>query len=486
MSAKFGAAEDSELLRFIRPRASAFRLSCGMLGIGVGLAEGAAIVLAGTAAPFVYGVTGKDGGPLDAGFGVGLLAGILHAWVAYSIGLYRLNVLADPVASMRRHVGGCCIVLLCVTGLFFGLKAGAAYSRGTLAVFAAMLPVVCGTMRLAIAPLTGRLLAWRAIEGRPVFLFGEAKEVESLTARYLLEHFGLREAGRLVVDAECGDEVSGVLEAKVMEATRLAREAGAQSFLVAADWQRAVDLQVVERGLRASPLPVRLLPNAVLRSVIDRGPIEQDRSRHLVVLQRAPMGLAERASKRAFDLAVAAVTLAAVLPLLALVAAAIMIDSPGPVLFRQRRSGFDQRHFTILKFRTMSNTHGDSAVVQAVPGDRRVTRVGRMLRRSSIDELPQLVNVLKGEMSLVGPRPHALAHDQQYRALIGDYAMRHHVRPGLTGWAQVNGERGETARTERMARRVGLDLWYIRHWSLLLDVQILGRTVVEVLSLNAY
>lgn len=400
MSVKFGTAEGSELLRFAWPKASAFRLSCGMLGMAVGLAEGAAIVLAGVAAPLLYGITGNDGGPLDAAFGVGLLAGVLHAWTAYSLGLYRLNVLADPVPSMRRHVRACCIVLLCVTGLFFGLKTGAAYSRGTLAVFAATLPAVCSSMRLAIAPLVRHLLARRAITGRPVFLFGEAKELEGLTAGYLLEHFGLREAGRLMVDAECTDAASGALDAKVAEATRLAREAGARSFLVAAGWQRALDLQVIERGLRASPLPVHLMPNAVLRSVIDRGSVEQDRARHLVVLQRAPMGLAERASKRATDVVVAAVTLAAVLPLLALVAVAIKIDSPGPVLFRQRRSGFDQRHFTILKFRTMASADEKSTVVQAVRGDLRVTRVGRMLRRSSIDELPQLVNVLKGEMSL--------------------------------------------------------------------------------------
>ena len=188
---------------------------------------------------------------------------------------------------------------------------------------------------------------------------------------------------------------------------------------------------------------------------------------------------------RLFDLIGATFALLALMPVMIAAAVAIKIDSPGPVLFRQRRSGFDQSAFTILKFRTM-RVDDSERVVQARRGDRRVTTVGSLLRRSSLDELPQLVNVLRGEMSLVGPRPHALCHDQQYRGLIGNYGLRHSVKPGMTGWAQVNGLRGETADLRHMAARVESDLWYIEHRSLLLDLRILGRTTLELLKFDAY
>ena len=135
----------------------------------------------------------------------------------------------------------------------------------------------------------------------------------------------------------------------------------------------------------------------------------------------------------------------------------------------------------------MTVTEDDDKIVQATRFDERVTRVGRILRQSSLDELPQLFNVLKGEMSLVGPRPHALSHDSKYSELLADYAFRHHVKPGITGWAQVNGFRGETPQLEKMQRRVQLDLWYINNWSLLRDLKIILQTCFEVIrSRNAY
>ena len=168
-------------------------------------------------------------------------------------------------------------------------------------------------------------------------------------------------------------------------------------------------------------------------------------------------------------------------------ALAIKLDSSGPVIFRQRRSGFNGRHFQILKFRTMRVLEDGETIVQARPNDSRVTRVGHWLRRTSIDELPQLFNVLRGQMSIVGPRPHALAHDDQFDKLIGNYAYRHHVKPGLTGWAQVNGYRGQTRTVADIEDRVRLDLWYIDNWTLKIDFKIIFMTVIEVMrGENAY
>jgi putative colanic acid biosynthesis UDP-glucose lipid carrier transferase len=170
-----------------------------------------------------------------------------------------------------------------------------------------------------------------------------------------------------------------------------------------------------------------------------------------------------------------------------MVAVLIRLDSPGPVLFRQHRLGFNGRGFKICKFRTMSTLEDGFSAVQARPVDDRVTRVGRWLRKTSIDELPQLFNVLGGSMSLVGPRPHAVAHDNHFDKLVRNYAFRQRVKPGLTGWAQIHGYRGPTPTTEHIERRVDYDLWYIDNWRLGLDFVILLQTPFEVLrGRNAY
>jgi lipopolysaccharide/colanic/teichoic acid biosynthesis glycosyltransferase len=175
------------------------------------------------------------------------------------------------------------------------------------------------------------------------------------------------------------------------------------------------------------------------------------------------------------------------MPLLALAALAIRFDSPGRVLFRQTRHGFNGKPFKILKFRTMSVLEDGDVVRQASRFDGRVTRLGAWLQKMSIDELPQLVNVLKGDMSLVGPRPHAVAHDSHFDKLIGNYAFRHHMKPGITGWAQVHGYRGDTSTLAAMENRVKLDIWYIDNWGILLDLRIMARTLSEIVrARNAY
>ncbi|MGH6888047.1 MAG: exopolysaccharide biosynthesis polyprenyl glycosylphosphotransferase [Rhizomicrobium sp.] len=189
----------------------------------------------------------------------------------------------------------------------------------------------------------------------------------------------------------------------------------------------------------------------------------------------------QRIAKRTIDLAGASVLLVLLAPLLFVLCIAIRIDSPGPAMFRQRRLGRDGRPFRILKLRTLSVIEDGSAIRQVTKNDPRVTRLGRILRRFSIDELPQLVNVVRGDMSLVGPRPHALAHDRDYAALIPEYTLRQSVRPGITGWAQIHGCRGETATPEEMRRRVRLDLWYLAHAGLRLDLGILFATPRVVL-----
>ena len=183
--------------------------------------------------------------------------------------------------------------------------------------------------------------------------------------------------------------------------------------------------------------------------------------------------------KRAEDIVLASFALALFALPMVVITLAIRWDSPGPVFFRQRRYGLDGREIRVWKFRTMTVCEDGDRVPQARRDDPRVTRVGRWLRRTSLDELPQLFNVLKGEMSLVGPRPHAVAHNEQYRRLVRGYMLRYKVPPGMTGWAQVNGWRGETDTLDKMAKRVEHDLYYIQNWSLWLDLKILALTLVR-------
>jgi len=203
-------------------------------------------------------------------------------------------------------------------------------------------------------------------------------------------------------------------------------------------------------------------------------PVPQDAAR------RAAVPMAGNGAKRLLDIALSCSAIVFLAPLFLLLALLIRLESSGPVIFRQHRRGLNGRPFMILKFRSMRVMENGSDVRQAQRHDDRVTRVGFVMRATSLDELPQLFNVLKGEMSLVGPRPHAMAHDDHYERLIEGYSLRQSVKPGLTGWAQVNGYRGETPELDLMVSRVQHDLWYVRNRSFWLDLRILFRTVGEL------
>ncbi|SFW20932.1 putative colanic acid biosysnthesis UDP-glucose lipid carrier transferase, partial [Nitrosovibrio sp. Nv17] len=180
--------------------------------------------------------------------------------------------------------------------------------------------------------------------------------------------------------------------------------------------------------------------------------------------------------KRASDIVLSLLILALISPLLLLVALAVKLDSPGPVIFKQRRYGLDGEEILVYKFRSMRVCEDGETIRQASREDSRITRVGAFLRKSSLDELPQFINVLQGRMSIVGPRPHAVAHNETYRNLIKGYMIRHKVKPGITGWAQVNGYRGETRTLDKMQARIDHDLDYLRNWSLKLDLHIILKT----------
>lgn len=205
-------------------------------------------------------------------------------------------------------------------------------------------------------------------------------------------------------------------------------------------------------------------------------------------LSITPMDGGARIVKRAEDIIIGGLIFVMILPLCAVIALAIRLTSPGPVLFKQYRMGINGKHFKVYKFRSMvEHQESSGQVTQATKGDARITPLGAFLRRTSLDELPQFYNVLQGRMSIVGPRPHALAHNEYYKDLVESYMQRHQVKPGITGWAQVNGLRGETDTLEKMQARVEHDLWYIDNWSLWLDLKIIFLTVLKgFVNPNAY
>jgi putative colanic acid biosynthesis UDP-glucose lipid carrier transferase len=283
-------------------------------------------------------------------------------------------------------------------------------------------------------------------------------------------------------DSIVGHKVRGSVD----DLVRFVRKYPVDEVLVAVPWKSTGYLMDLMKKLKVLPNDVKLCPEYVGSSLPVRGVQPVAGIPMLSMLER-PLSGWNLVLKNAEDRLVGALLLLALSPLLALIALAIKLDSPGPAFFRQRRYGFNNNAIVVWKFRTMRHEVENEAVVpQATRNDPRVTAVGRILRRTSLDELPQIFNVMRGEMSLVGPRPHAVAHNEQYATVIDDYLSRHRVKPGITGWAQVNGLRGETDTQEKMRQRVQHDLYYIDNWSFWFDLKILALTPFAAMNRNAY
>jgi len=417
---------------------------------------------------------------ISALLGVGINSGLLFVLISAVRGAYRTRAFLSTKINANGIVSAWIAVLLIVTALLFLLKVGSHYSRGSVIVFGLFgLPLLLGTRALVCKGLT-RWVMTGVLSGPRCILIGDHEELHELSALEALQYFGIREVGRfefsLMAENDCDPHV-------VDTAIAAARRMNAKQIVLALTWVDTRRRDILIKMLRILPLPVLLAPDRWARRVFSQAGTELT----LFELRRAPLSKLELAAKRTLDLMSAGAGLVTLLPLLAIVSLAIKLDSRGPVIFRQSRRGFNGREFMIWKFRTMTVVENGTVIHQAKPNDERVTRVGRLLRVTSIDELPQLVNVLRGEMSLVGPRPHALAHDDEYGGAIGKYAFRHHVKPGITGWAQVNGFRGETSELDLMKKRIDLDLWYIDNWSFWLDLWIIVRTCFEIVrGRNAY
>ena len=418
--------------------------------------------------------------------GLGLVSGLVFLVCSRGWGLYRLPSLLAPQRLLPRLAAATALGALAVISLLFLLKTGAEYSRGSVLIFALLSPLFVVAERTVLAKALARAIDADIIRGKRVVLIGERGELDRLTSEETFR-FGLDEVGRFALSLPTAcDELTPDDKSIVLAALQFGRKHKAMEYALIMPWSRDRALTEVLELLRLSPRAIRLYPDHKTRDILLQKR-ESDFDPYLSVEVRPePLSRLERSAKRGFDVVVSLCALIMLSPVLAVAALLIKLDSPGPVIFRQTRWGFDDREFKILKFRTMTVVEDGGKIVQAQRDDKRVTAVGRVLRRTSIDELPQLINVLRGEMSIVGPRPHAVAHDVEYGELIAEYALRRHVKPGLTGLAQVQGLRGETKTPKHMEMRVQKDLWYISNWSFWLDIRIAIQTIVALAVNEAY
>ncbi|WP_286717884.1 exopolysaccharide biosynthesis polyprenyl glycosylphosphotransferase [Devosia sp. 63-57] len=336
-------------------------------------------------------------------------------------------------------------------------------------------PVVV-VMRSLVQSVLSQQISQGELRFQKIALIGERELVLDFLLQSDLWRHGHELTNTLYLEDAMRD--GAVAAENVAAFARAALQQGVRYIVITGDIAHINDLDGLISDLKRFSLNVVYAPAIQKNRIefLDVVPIGPNRTLRVL---RKPLSDGAVLLKRALDIVGAGVGLLALAPLLMITAALIRLDSPGPVIFRQMRRGFNGQPFSIMKFRTMTVTESGFAMTQATRDDARITRIGRFLRATSVDELPQLFNVLRGDMSLVGPRPHAISHDDELSAQLAQYAHRQRIKPGITGWAQVNGYRGETATMAQMQGRTDYDLYYIDNYSPFLDLWIILLTIVS-------
>lgn len=443
------------------------------------LGQAAAVIFAGGAAKVLY---------LELALGqphefwqyltlASVFAITLHC-VYKRMGLQSIDALMNPTIDFGRVWGGLCIAFMGLLGGMYMLKITEDYSRGWFLAWFAISAVGVVVVRWSVRRVLHQLMAREVIKSR-IAVLGTRDCVDAL--RRELEKSPLPYG---VVDGFILSDVAegtGDADQEVLRQLVAAMQNGVFAKVVIA--LPAVEKARIRQALRRlAPFAPEILMRTDLLS--SPAPIHEAKligGVRVDVISPIPASEAYRLEKRLFDVVVAVIALVLLAPLFVVVALAIKLDSSGPVFFRQRRYGRNSRVFRIFKFRTMTVADDGDRIIQAQRDDLRVTRVGRFLRATSIDELPQILNVLLGQMSIVGPRPHALVHEDQFDDNFDLFSRRRRVLPGITGWAQVNGERGETRTLDDVERRMNYDLYYMDNWSIWFDLEIIARTFTTVL-----
>jgi Undecaprenyl-phosphate glucose phosphotransferase len=421
---------------------------------------------------------------------VGALSAAIFVILNVFRGEYSLPNFFAFKPHLRRTIKLWNVTFICLLAVGFLAQTTVVYSRGWIVVF--YLSTACVLLALRYLFVQATIHGSRAglIFAQRIFLVGTGKHVGDFMARYEPQRLGVNVVGcHFLTPVEPGAPAQVQREAfagDIDAAVNGARSVEPDAIFLVMPWSATDAISRCAESFQSLPVEIHLGPEQVLDRFEN---IQLSKIGPMASLQltRLPLSRLERFEKRAFDLISAGAALLLLTPVLIIVAIMIKLDSAGPVFFLQHRYGFNQKPFRIIKFRTMRTLEDGDLIPQAKRDDPRVTKIGAWLRRWNIDEIPQLFNVLKGDMSLVGPRPHALSHNHEYERRIALYARRHNVKPGITGWAQIHGFRGETDSDDKMAARVEFDLYYIDNWSLWLDLQILIRTVFSPSSYrNAY
>ena len=404
-------------------------------------------------------------------------SGLFIAILFLGANLLRRDYVIQNYLTLKGHAerAGSAWIIAFAAALTLGFltKTSAIFSRGATAIlFVAGFALLILCRNALVRHMRVKAEAGE-LTSRTIMLVGAESDIVGFIARYRPMQCGLRVTGASVLR-----QGQGTLHEDLALAVATARMLPPDDVFLLLPWGEPDLIATCVDMFRRLPAAIHLGPALILERYGDTridhsGPISS------VNLVRSPLSPMEVAAKRAFDLVGAGVALVLLSPILLAAALAITLESRGPILFLQRRYGFNQQPFRIIKFRSMTTMEDGAGLQQVKTGDNRVTRVGRVLRKTSIDELPQLLNVLAGDMSLVGPRPHALAHDQLFERTIARSARRHNVKPGITGWAQVRGWRGETDTPEKIQGRIEHDLHYIDNWSIWFDLSILLRTVLS-------
>jgi polysaccharide biosynthesis protein PslA len=411
----------------------------------------------------------------------GMLAALLYTVPFVGQGESSIRTFLAGGQSMPRIVLRWHVAFLLIAVIGFLTKTTDEFSRGSIALF--FMIGLFGLLRLerVAARVFRRALDQGRVRPRRLMLVGSDEDIAAYRAKRTrgTQHDVIVAVMRLAPE-QLGNDMAALasVASALRGASDDARSRGVDDVLLLPSTRRADILNACLDSFSLLPVNVHLDAFSDIEPIVTPkieavGPIIA------LTLSAAPARPVAVLAKRVFDVVVALLALIVLAPLFALVATLIKLDSAGPVFFRQRRRGYNHREFRIYKFRTMTTLDDGDQVKQACRNDPRVTRVGRVLRRWNIDELPQLLNVLKGQMSIVGPRPHAVAHDRFFERRIERYARRLNVKPGITGWAQVNGFRGETDTDEKMSQRVAHDLHYIDNWSLPFDLYIIVLTVTS-------
>jgi len=416
---------------------------------------------------------------------LGLLAALLTQQIVTPTAVRWANTDSTAVPNARLLWEWSLVIALLI---FLGvvLKSTASFDRGVLVSWFVVTPV---TLFLArnLYERSVKWLAPRGADARSHVVVGANKAGREL-ARRLESHEWLGTFAGFFDDRDLA-RLPGVSASKMLgklsDVAEYVRRNSTDVIYIALPMSGSQRIMQLLNELRDTTASVYFVPDIFVIDLIQARFVDIN-GVPVVSICETPFHGPNALLKRATDIVLASICLLAFTPLMLLLALLVKLSSRGPVIFKQRRYGLDGEEILIYKFRSMTVCEDGTRVEQATRSDTRVTPIGRILRKTSLDELPQLLNVLQGRMSLVGPRPHAVAHNEMYRKLIHGYMLRHKIRPGMTGWAQVHGLRGETDTVDKMRRRVEYDLDYLRHWSVWLDVKILVRTLLMITDRSAY